>query len=151
MQMKIAVPLDTDFKIYPLNPWTAPNFAVYLVQDDHKGNITYKCLQERENPWLEEDESIICDPMMCGDGCSDVIKADLYHLADHYIILEVVSGCTYLIAQTYCSNVDKVLENGGIEIFLLPPIIKEPELAIKRLLVNLEYTNDIQKIQKAAK
>lgn len=149
MKMKITVPLDTNHKVYPLNPWTAPLFAIYLIQDDDEGNITYECLEQKENPWIE-DESIICDPMMCEGGCSDIIKADLNHLANHYIILEVVNGCTYLIAETACSNVEKVLEYGGIEVYTLPPIIKDPDLAIKRLLVNLEYTNDILKIHKVS-
>lgn len=150
MHMKIAIPLDENHKVYPLNPWTAPIFAIYQVEEkDDK--VTYECLEEKENPWIEKDESIICDPMMCTDGCSDLVKNDLNHLADHYIILEAISGCSYLIAETTCTNVEKVLDNGGIEIYRLPPIIREVDLAIKRLLVNLEFTNDILKIQKVSK
>ncbi len=150
MKIKIAVPLDTDGRVYPLNPWTAPLFAIYLVQD-REDKITFERLEEKENPWTKEEKNIICDPMMCGDGCSDIIRSDLNHLADHYIILEVLNGCSYLIAEMACSNVEKVLEHGGIEIYELPPIIKEPDLAIKRLLVNLEFTYKIQNIQKVVK
>ncbi|MDA3947100.1 MAG: hypothetical protein PF439_10535 [Helicobacteraceae bacterium] len=150
MKMTIAVPLDTDLNVYTLNPWTAPLFAIYLIEGNDD-NVTYQCLEQKKNPWIEEEESILCDPMMCEDGCSDIVKADLNHPADHYIILEVVNGCTYLIAKTCCRNVEKVLENGGIEIYLLPPIIKDPDLAIKRLLVNLKFTNSILNIHKRLK
>lgn len=70
---------------------------------------------------------------------------------DHHIILEVLSGCSYLIAQRYCSNVEKAVTNGGIEIYNLPPIVKEPDLAVKSLLVNLNFTNNVQNIQKRTK
>lgn len=146
MKMKIAVPLDTDGQVYSMNPWTAPIFAIYSVQD-REDMIIFERLEEKTNPWAQKDKGIVCDPMMCTDGCSDVIKADLNHLADHYIILEVLNGCSYLIAEIACSNLEKVLEHGGIGFYVLPPIIKKPDLAIKRLLVNLDYTDSIQKIR----
>jgi predicted Fe-Mo cluster-binding NifX family protein len=150
MKMKIAVPLDNKKKVYHANPWTAPSFAIYTVTEEDE-NLIYDCIAEKENPWIEENASVICDTMTCADGCSDVVKADLSHLSDHYIILEAVHGCTYLVAETYCSNVEKVLENSGINIYRLPPIVKEPDLAIKNLLVNLKYTNSVQKVKKAPK
>lgn len=148
MKIKIAVPVDTKNRVYHSNPWTAPAFAIYLVKDEEE-KIIFDCLEYKVNPWLEEDESLICDPMICRDGCSDVIKADLEHLADHRIILDAINGCTYLTAVTFCNDVEKVLENGGIEIYRLPPIVKEPDLAIKNLLVNLGFTTNVQKIKQA--
>jgi len=132
--MKVAISLDKEGNIYKGNPWTAPNFAIYEILT--KDNVSkYKKIRETENPWIEEDESIICDPMMCNDGCSDVIKADLNHLADHYIILEAISGCTHLLANIFCSNLEKVLKNGGIEIHQFPIFIKSPETALNNFIV----------------
>ena len=124
MKMKIAVPLDADNKVYHANPWTAPAFAIYLVEDE-EDTIIYDCLEHKENPWIEKDESIICDPTVCSDGCD------------------------YIIAGTCCSNVEKVLEKGGIEIYKLPPIVRDPDLAVKNLLVNLGFTTHAQKIKRA--
>lgn len=148
MNMKIAVPLDTDGKVYTKNPWTAPRFVIYSVRDSGD-NIIYEAIEVKENPWRAKDKDLICDPIMCDGDCSDITQADVNHLADHYIILEVINGCSYLIVEMACSNVEKVLKHGGIELYVLPPIIKEPDLAIKRLLVNLKYTYNIQKIHKA--
>lgn len=148
MKMKIAVPLDTDNRVYHANPWTAPAFAIYLVEDE-EDTIIYDCLEHKENPCIEKDESIICDSTVCSDGYSDMVKADLNHLSGHDIILEAVSGCSYMIAETYCSNVEKVLEKGGIEIYKLPPIVRDPDLAVKNLLVNLGFTTHAQKIKRA--
>jgi len=148
MKMKIAVPVDANNKMYQSNPWTAPAFAIYLITEED-GMIVFECTEHKKNPWLEVDENIVCAPLMCADGCSDAVKADLNHIAEHEIILEALKGCSYLIAETYCSNVKKVLENGGIEIFRLPPIVKKPDLAIKYLLVNLSYTLSLQNIRRA--
>ncbi len=147
MKMKIAVPVDTNNKMYHSNPWTAPAFTIYLVKDEDN-MIIFECIEHKNNPWLEVDENIVCDPVMCADGCSDDVEADPSHLAEHKIILESLKGCRYLIAETYCSNIEKVLKNEGIEIFRLPPIVKEPDLAIKNLLVNLNFTYLPQNIRR---
>jgi predicted Fe-Mo cluster-binding NifX family protein len=147
MKMKIAVPVDANNKMYHSNPWTAPAFAIYLITEDD-GMIVFACIEHKKNPWLEVDEKVVCDPAMRTDGCSDAVKADLTHIAEHSIILEALNDCSYLIVEAYCSNVKKVLENGGIEIFRLPPIVKEPDLAIKNLLVNLDFAA-LQNIRKA--
>ena len=133
--MKVAISLEKDGHIYTGNPWTAPNFVIYEITQ-YENLIEYKKLEEKENPWLEEDESLICDPMMCSDGCSDIIKADINHLADHYIILEIVNGCSYLLANTFCSNVEKVLRNGDIKIHQFPVFIKNPDMALNNFIVS---------------
>lgn len=139
--MKVAVSINAEGKIYKGNPWTAPKFVIYEVIKETK-LVTYQSVAEIENPWLEEDESVICDPMMCNDGCSDVVKADLNHLADHYIILEAIHGCNYLLANTFCSNVEKVLENGGIEIHQFPIFMKLPEQALKNFINTIFSQNN---------
>lgn len=145
MNLKIAIPLNNEKKIYHNNPWTAPTFAVYSVSSQEEF-IKYKFGEFVENPWVKEDESVICDPMMCSDGCSDTVKADLNHLADHYIILEAIGGCDYIVAGTFCSNIAKVMEKGGIEIYPIAPFISEPDLAIKNLLIGLKFAKDMTKI-----
>jgi len=156
--MKVAIPLEKDGEIYNGNPWTAPNFVIYEITSK-KEVIEYEKIEERSNPWLEKDESLICDPMMCSDGCSEIIKADLNHLADHYIILEVVNACSYLLANTFCSNVEKVLKNGGIEIYQFPVFIKNPEIALNNFIISVFTPEDssnkvnfkIKKIKKLEK
>ena len=138
--MKVAISLKTDGSIYLGNPWTAPNFAVYeIIQKEN--TIKYTRIHEKENPWISQDESVICDPMMCNDGCSDIVKEDLNHLADHYIILEVIHGCVALLANTFCSNIEKVLKNGGIDIYPYPVFIKDPDIAINSFIVS-ELTSE---------
>lgn len=140
-QMKVAICLNSDGKIYVGNPWTAPRFVIYEIKQE-KNRIEYKRIHEKENPWIEQDESVICDPMMCNDGCSDMVKADLNHLADHYIILEAIHGCVALLANLFCSNVQKVLTNGGIEIHPYPVFIKDPDIAINSFIVSNFSSND---------
>lgn len=149
MKIKIAVPLDADNSVYHSNPWTAPAFAVYLVKDEEE-KIIYDCLEHKENPWAEENKNIICDPMIRSDGCSDMVKADLDHPADHQTIFEAINGCDYITAGTCCSNVEKVLGKGGTKIYKLPPIVKDPDLAVKSLLINLGFATHLHTIKKAA-
>ncbi len=148
MKIKITVPLDADNSVYHSNPWAAPAFALYLVKDETE-KIVYDCLEHKKNPWAEENS--LFDPMTCSDRCSDIVKPDLNHPADHQIIFEAVNGCDYVIAGTCCSNVEKVLEKGGIKIYKLPPIVKDPDLAVKRLLINLGLTTHLYAIKKAAR
>jgi len=134
-KMKVAISLNQDGSIYLGNPWTAPSFVVYEIKQD-QNIVKYKKIHQKENPWLSQDESVICDPMMCEDGCSDIIKEDLNHLADHYIILEVINGCTALLSNLFCSNLEKVLTNGGIDIYPYPVFIKDPDIAINSFIVS---------------
>jgi predicted Fe-Mo cluster-binding NifX family protein len=89
--------------------------------------------------------------MMCSDRNSDMVKADHDHPADHEIIFEAVNGCDYIITGSYCSNPKKVLEKGGTKIYKLPPIIKDPDLAVKNLLVNLGLATHLLSIKKTAR
>lgn len=150
MKIKIAVPLDADNSVYHSNPWTAPAFALYLVRDEEE-KIVYDYIEQKTNPCVEEDKNVVFDPMMRSDRCSDMRKNDLGHLSDHYIILEAVNGCDYIIAENCCRNVEKVLEKGGIKTYKLPPIIKDPDLAVKNLLVNLGLATHLHAIKKAAR
>jgi len=142
MKMKIAVPLDREKKVYHDTPWTAPSFAIYTVTEEDE-ELIYNCVAEKENP------RIGYDPMTSADDCSDDVETDLGHISDHHAILEAVHGCRYLVAETYCSNVEKVLGDSGIELYRLPPIVKNPDLAVKNLLVNLKFTDNVQKVIKA--
>jgi len=142
MKMKIAVPLNKEKKVYHDNPWTAPSFAIYSVTEEDE-ELIYDRVAEKENPRFGYD------PTACSDNCSDAVKADLSHISDHRTILESVRGCRYLVAETYCNNVEKVLGESGIELYRLPPIVKNPDLAVKNLLVNLKFTDNVQKVKKA--
>jgi len=142
MKMKIAVPLDKEKKVYHDNPWRAPSFAIYTVTEEDE-DLIYDCIAEKENP------RVGYDPITCADGCSDAVKADLSHISEHRIFLESLHGCRYLVAETYCNNVEKVLGDSGIGIYRIPPIVKNPDLAVKNLLVNLKFTDNVQKVKKA--
>ena len=139
--MKVAICLNTDGSIYLGNPWTAPTFAIYEIEQD-ENMVQYKKIHEKENPWISQDESVICDPMMCNDGCSDIVKNDLNHLADHYIILEAINGCVAILSNLFCSNVEKVLSNGGIDIHPYPVFIKDPDIAINSFIVSNFSSNE---------
>jgi len=139
--MKVAICSNEDGNIYTGNPWTAPNFIIYEIK--HEENIIeYRRVHEKENPWIAQDESVICDPMMCNDGCSDIVKEDLNHLADHYIILEAIHGCVALLANLFCSNVQKVLTNGGIDIHPFPVFIKDPDMAVNSFIISNFSSDD---------
>ncbi len=141
--MRIAIPIDEEDMVYKLNPWTAPYFDIYTIDGDGK-KAQCHFIEKRTNPWLGEDESIICDPMACQDGCSDIVKADINHLADHYIILEVVNDCDYLIARTFCSNIERVMTNSGIKIFEINPFINNSKSAIHNLVLSQKIASNIE-------
>lgn len=147
MLLRIAVPITDEFKIYHDNPWTAPQFMIYKVSGTPDA-LYYELEKVNPNPWIEEDESLICDPMKCSDGCSDIIKGDLNHLADHYIILEAIEGCQYLIADTYCTNIEQVVKKANIQIYEILTFVHKPELAIKNLLIANKITPRVENIHK---
>lgn len=51
MEVKIAVPLGAENKVFHDDPWSAPLFAIYSVtENDDK--LIYNCIAQKENPWV---------------------------------------------------------------------------------------------------
>lgn len=133
--MKVALSIDNDGNLYKQNLWTAPKFVIFEVFPN-ENYVEYTKVEEKDNPWSQEDESVICDPMACEDGCSDQVKEDINHLSEHYIILEAIKGCEYFLSNFFCGNIQKVLENANIKICPYPLFIKKPEIALNNFLIS---------------
>lgn len=147
--MKVAVPLNSTDQVYRDNPFTAPKFAIYHI-DAARTPVIFTLEKINENPWLEQDGEMFSDTMMCSAGCSDMAQKDFDHIIEHYALLEAVSGCSYMLVKTYCDNIKHTMRNGGVELFNIPPFIKEPSLAIKNFLIGANIASSIQYIQHEA-
>lgn len=146
--MKIAIPLDKELLLYTDNPFTAPKFAIYLI-DGNKSDISYSLLNTVDNPLYIDECDIAYDKQkLC--ACDDSCKNDIKHICEHYALLEVISSCSYLLADKYCKNTLNSLKNGGIKIFRIPSIIKRTDIAIKNFLIGAFLASNIQNITNAS-
>jgi predicted Fe-Mo cluster-binding NifX family protein len=147
--MKIALPLDRSRSIYHPNPCTAPQFAIYMIEGS-KQNLHYRLYAIVENPWAGEDNGMVHDEQMQACNCSSQRREDLNHISEHYLLLEVLNGCSYLLADRYCDNTQRALENAGITLFKVPSFIKEPDKAIKNFIVGVKLADTVQHIHHAS-
>lgn len=146
--MKIAIPLHQQLTLYHDNPCTAPKFAIYLVEGD-RSNISFKLSHIVDNPWSGlkcntfEDEQVSC-------SCDIDRRKSMRHIAEHYALLDAIGGCSYLLADNYCDNIIRALENGGIQVFKIPPIVNKIDNAIKNFLIGASLASKLEHIHHAS-
>ncbi|MCD6258412.1 MAG: hypothetical protein J7J31_02295 [Helicobacteraceae bacterium] len=146
--MKVAIPVDSDNTLYMQNPYTAPQFAIYRIEGD-RDSLHYSIDTIIENPkhtlakTTFANTQIDCNCLEAEVNCFD-------HICEHYSLLEIISGCKYLLAVKYCQNTSNALKNGGIEVFQIPTIIKQAESALKNFLIGAKYASKISNIHNGA-
>ena len=142
--MEIAIPTDDKHAIYHDNAYTAPKFAIYSIILG-KTEISFSLKSIIENPLSRlkcegfEDDQLACH-------CDFERSQSQRHIYEHYALLDVIGGCSYLLANQYCKNVIRSMENGGITIYKIPPIIKKIDMAIKNFLIGASIANKVQNI-----
>ena len=146
--MKIAVPLNDTFTFYHRNPFTAPKFAIYSIEGD-RSHLTFGLFAVVENPWSAindggfEESQIACD-------CDSKQCTNMHHVFEHYALLDAIGGCSYLLADHYCDNTSRALNNGGIKVFKIPPIINKIDSAIKNFLIGASLASTFKHIHHAS-
>ncbi|WP_345979017.1 hypothetical protein [Sulfurimonas sp. HSL3-2] len=142
--MEIAIPTDDQHAIYHDNPYTAPKFAIYSITLGTT-DIFFSLKAIVENPLKRlkcnsfEDDQLTC-------SCDEERASSLRHIYEHYALVDVISGCSYLLANHYCKNVVRTMERGGIIVYKIPPIIKKIDMAIKNFLIGASLANQVQNI-----
>lgn len=148
MGMKIAVPLDNQLNLYHDNPCTAPMFAIYLLEGDRSG-LSFRRTTVVENPWLRvKCDAFAAEQIKC--NCDPDRQKSLRHVSEHYALLDAIGGCSYLLADHYCTNTKRTLRNGGIKVFKFPAIIDQIDFAIKNFLVGASLVRSIKHINHAS-
>lgn len=146
--MKIALPVEDTLTLYKDNPHTAPKFAIYdisIVCNNiyfSLNTIIENRLSKVKNGEFEESEK------KC--ACETQRETNLRHKCDHYSLLEVLEGCTYLLANKCCKNTQKSMKTIGIKIFTVPPIINQIDMAIKNFIIGGSFANQIKQIHNAS-
>lgn len=147
--MEIAIPTDDHDAIYLDNAYTAPKFAIYSIILRDKTNISFYLKSIVENPLSRiKCEGFENDQLAC--SCELDRSNSQRHVYEHYALLDVISGCSYLLANSYCKNVIRTMENGGIIIYKIPPIIKKIDMAIKNFIIGASLANKVQHIHSAS-
>lgn len=147
--MKVAVPLDTSLDIYRYNPCTAPHFGIYTIKREDK-DVTFSLHKTVENPWVLSDGEMIHSDIMREGKCDVRQKNDPHHLCEHYLILEAIHGCCYLLAQTFCENTKQSMTHAGVKLFQVPPFIRYVDQAIKNFLIGAEIVYTVKHIHHAS-
>ncbi len=146
--MKIAIAMTSNHRVYHNNPCTAPKFAIYSIHKE-KAEVSFSLNAIFDNPVSSRnaeafrDEEINCD-------CSVERQKDFSHACEHYALLDVIGGSSYLLADKYCKNTLRSLNNGGVSIYKIPSIIHEVDIAIKNFLLGAYYASTVQHIHHAS-
>jgi predicted Fe-Mo cluster-binding NifX family protein len=142
--MKIAVPVNDLLNVYKHNPHTAPKFAIYeLVKLNNE--VHFSIGSVIDNTFSLHKNHLFCSDEIMGD-CSKKDKEDITHKCQHYSVLEMIGGCSYLLANHYCDNIKKSMKQSGIEVFKIPSIINKTDIAIKNFIIGGLIASKIEHI-----
>ena len=146
--MKIAIPFSRELELYRHNPSTAPKFGIYEIETDNEC-IAVRLLSVQVNPWCEHS----CDNFPDSDAscaCDETRQQDIRHITEHYALLEVLVGCSYVLADHFCKNTKRVLGYGGIRVFKYPSVIRTAENAIKNFIIGASLANTVEHVYYAS-
>lgn len=146
--MKIAIAITSDNHVYHNNPCTAPKFAIYTINKDNV-QVSYSLTAVFDNPSFTQNAQAFSDEEKSGT-CSIERQQDFSHACEHYAMLDVIGGSSYLLADKYCKNTLKSLNNGGASIYKIPTFIRDVHIAIKNFLIGANYANTFQHIHHAS-
>lgn len=146
--MKIAIPVNDLLNVYKHNPHTAPKFVIYtLVKTDDEVHFSLDSILD--NRLSSYKNNTFCSEETMGN-CTSKNKNDIMHQCEHYSILEMIGGCSYLLANRYCENTKKTMQQAGIKIFKIPSIINRTDIAIKNFIIGGSIASKIQHIYNAS-
>jgi predicted Fe-Mo cluster-binding NifX family protein len=146
--MKIALPIENNLILYKDNPHTAPKFAIYDIETKlNTIHFSLNSIIENQFSKLKNGEF---DKSEKKCTCDIYRQKNLRHKCNHYSLLEMLDGCSYLLASKYCVNTKSSMKHGGIKIFKIPPIINKIDLAIKNFIIGDSLANQIKQIHHAS-
>ncbi len=146
--MLIAIPLTTELSIYHNNPFTAPQFGIYSIEKQER-NILFLQKNIVQNPWSKtNDTSFDEEQITC--SCTPEKQCELTHMVQHYGLADLLSSCTYLLADKRCDNIANTFQKLHIKLYKIPAIIKDPKSAIKNLIIGVSLADHIQDIHYAS-
>ena len=147
--MIVAIPMGENNRVYHQNPCTSPSFAMYEVKG-RRDDIRYRYLETKANPWKRSDGDMLHDPVMKACECGTDVAGDIHHVSEHYVLLEAIGRCNYMIVDQYCLNTLHALKNVGIKIHKVPPFVKTAEEAINHFIIGAEIADNLQNIHPAS-
>jgi len=146
---KFAIPVSSTNLLFAENPCSAPKFALFSVHRVYAKTV-YALIGYVPNPWLDDNGNMMCSTDLEHSGCSEDVQSNKTHIGEHYLILEAIGGCDFLLAKTYCENTKRTLFNAGIKIYKLPHFISNIDIAIKNFLIGARIADSIKLINHAS-
>ena len=131
--MTVAVPIDAQGQLYRLNPVTASHFAIY-ESTTHNRRITLKYVKTIESREIIKPTDLKTAHCECNAQDKDRVE----HISAHYMLLETLGSCDYLLSHTFCSTLSKALDTGHVSIFKIPPIIRHIENALSNFIIAIK-------------
>ena len=147
--MLIAIPLDSQQRVYHHNPCSAPMFALYQLSGD-RSHVRFRHVDTKLNPWQKVSGEMVCDSAIKECSCDSEKTKDPHHISDHYALLEAIGKCDCLLVDQYCLNILYALRNVDIKIYKLPPFIKTAHEAMHHFIIGTNITDDLRHIHPAS-
>lgn len=147
--MIVAVPLDTQERVYHYNPCSCAMFSLYEVIGNRK-DIRYRWIGTKLNPWEKHSGDMVNNPTMRACECESSLAKNPYHISEHYALLEAVGKCDTLIVDQYCLNTLFAMKNVGIKLHKIPPFVKTAVHAIEHFIIGANLADHLQHINPAS-
>ena len=145
---KIAIPLSDTMGFYHKNPMTAPQFAIYTINMKNN-NVTFLLLHVVDNP-LNSTNNGVYSQSQIQCTCDQSTASDVHHRAEHYVILDAIQECEYLLADCYCKNIVRAMKIADIQLYKIPPFIIDVHMAIKNFLLGASLASTFKHIHYAS-
>ncbi|UFH58424.1 NifB/NifX family molybdenum-iron cluster-binding protein [Sulfurovum mangrovi] len=141
--MRVVIPVKNRTDVFHDNMFKAPLFAVYTI-DHIEPNVYCTCIDIINNPYSSPDDISpehfenhgICDPESC----------TMEHITEHYILSHRMKSCDYVLADHFCANMTKALQEKGVAIYKISPFLHSPDIAIKNFILGVSLASKLQHI-----
>lgn len=143
--MTVAISVDAQGNLYRLNPITASHFALFKLTTHHR-RVVVEYIQTVPNHRAVSDSSSQIKQCQC--DVQD--QENVAHISAHYMLLETLSSCDYLLAYTFCPTLTKALLAAHIEVFKVPPIIRHIDNALSNFILSIQPTTTFNDIYNAS-
>ncbi len=127
---------------------TAPKFAIYTINMKRK-NVIFSLLHILDNP-LNSNNKGGYEQSQIHCNCNQDTCSDINHKAEHYVILDAIRECKYLLADYYCQNIVDALQIADIQTYKIPPFITQVDMAIKNFLLGASLASTFKHIHNAS-
>lgn len=146
--MKVCIPVQNDTNVYHNNLFRAPHFALFDVDKDANGSVSYHLDKTIDNPFQGNASA---EPDSCPNrGICDQEDCTVEHFNEHFSLSHSIKKCDYILADYFCDTMTKALRSEGVKLYKISPFLRDTDIAIKNFILGESLADKLQDIHAKA-